>query len=83
MSLLLAIPLIQTQGRLKVLPMKTELGKANAKLAESEEKARNAETEQAKLQSSLDQANAEIERLKTELQQQTVIPPEQGNSVSE
>ena len=56
------IQLRETQSQLE--PMRTELEKANAKLAELEEKARNAETEQAKLQSSLDAANTKIEGLK-------------------
>jgi hypothetical protein len=35
------------------------------------------------MQSALDQANAEIERLKSEIDQQKVSPPEEGNSISQ
>jgi hypothetical protein len=54
----------------------TELESAGANTA------KEAETERSKLQTSLDQANAEIERLKTEVEQQKATQPEQGNSVS-
>ena len=73
--------------------MKNELAKAkeatqqaNAKATELENvanEAKDAETERTKTQSALDQANAEIDRLKSELEQQKVTPPEQGNSVSQ
>jgi peptidoglycan hydrolase CwlO-like protein len=59
---------------------------ANAKASELENaavKAKDAEAERTQIQSALDRANKEIERLKTELEQQKVTPPEQGNSVSQ
>jgi len=43
---------------------------------------KEAETERSKLQAALDQADAEIGRLKTELEQQKANPPEQGDLVS-
>jgi chromosome segregation ATPase len=74
--------------------MQNELAKAkeaseqaNARVTQLESAgantAKEAETERSKLQAALDEANAEIERLKSEGEQQKVIPPEQGNSVSQ
>ena len=52
---------------------------ANARATEFESAgantAKEAETERSKLQAALDQANAEIERLKSELEQQKMTPP--------
>lgn len=72
--------------------MQNELAKAkeatqqaNAKATELEtaaNAAKDAEAERSKLQAALDQANAEIERLKGELEKQKSTPPEQGESVS-
>ena len=57
---------------------------ANAKATELEETAANiakdAEAERSKLQVALDQANAEIERLKIELQQENAVPSPNGDS---
>ena len=47
---------------------------ANARVAEFEERAKNAEAEQSQLQASLGEANAELERLKNELQQTGAAP---------
>jgi chromosome segregation ATPase len=58
---------------------------ANAKATELEtaaNAAKDTEAERSKLQAALDQANAEIERLKGELEKQKSTPPEQGESVS-
>jgi hypothetical protein len=59
---------------------------ANARATEFESAgantAKDAEVERSKLQAALDQANAEIERLKGELDKQKSTPPEQGESVS-
>jgi tropomyosin len=59
---------------------------ANARATEFESAgantAKEAETERSKLQAALDQANAEIERLESELEKQKTTPPEQGESVS-
>jgi hypothetical protein len=43
--------------------------------------AKDAEAERSKLRAALDQANTEIGRLRTEIEQQKAIPSEQGNSV--
>jgi uncharacterized coiled-coil DUF342 family protein len=70
-----------------------ELGKvkeaaeqANARFTELESAgantAKEAEAERSKLQTALDAANTEIERLRTELEQQKASPPEQGDLVS-
>jgi predicted nucleic acid-binding Zn-ribbon protein len=51
---------------------------ASAKASELENAAnhaKDAEVERTQIQSALDQANKEIERLKTELDQQKAIPP--------
>ena len=71
--------------------MQNELAKAkeatqqaNAKATELEtaaNAAKDAEAERSKLQAALDQANAEVERLKSELEQEKATPPEQSNSV--
>jgi chromosome segregation ATPase len=65
---------------------KEEMEQANARATEFESAgantAKDAEAERSKLQASLDQANAEIERLKGELEKQKSTPPEQGESVS-
>jgi len=45
--------------------------------------AKDAEAERSKLQAALDQANAEIERLKTELQQEEALPPQEGDLASQ
>jgi signal transduction protein with GAF and PtsI domain len=45
--------------------------------------AKDAEAERSKLQAALDQANAEIERLRTELQQEKAGPSQDGDSISE
>jgi hypothetical protein len=45
--------------------------------------AKDAEAELSKLQAALDQANVEVERLKSELQQREAVPSQEGNSVSE
>jgi len=74
-------------------PMDAELGKvkeaaeqANARFTELESAgantAKEAEAERSKLQTALDAANTEIERLRTELEQQKASPPEQGDLVS-
>jgi phage gp36-like protein len=65
--------------------MQTELAKAkeateqaNAKAADLENvanEAKDAEADRTKIQSALDQANAEIDRLKSELEQQKTVPP--------
>jgi hypothetical protein len=44
--------------------------------------AKEAESERSKLQAALNQANAEIERLKSELEKQNPNRPDQGESVS-
>src|SRR5215831_18036710 len=73
-------------------PTDAELGKvkeaaeqANARFTELESAgantAKEAEAERSKLQTALDAANTEIERLRTELEQQKAIPPEHRNSV--
>jgi chromosome segregation ATPase len=54
----------------------TELESAGANTA------KETETERNKLQAALDQANTEIERLKSELDKQKSSPPEQGEPVS-
>jgi chromosome segregation ATPase len=54
----------------------TELESAGANTA------KEAETERSKLQAALDQANTEIERLKSELEKPKSTPPAQGESVS-
>lgn len=54
----------------------TELESAGANTA------KEAETERGKLQAALDQANTEIERLKSELEKQKPTPPEQGEPAS-
>ena len=60
---------------------------ANAKATELEETAADivkyAEAERSKLQAALDQANAEIERLRTELQQEKAGPSQDGDSFSD
>jgi chromosome segregation ATPase len=65
---------------------KEAVEQANAKTTELESAgantAKEAETERTKLQTALDQANAEIERLKSELEKPKSTPPEQGQSVS-
>ena len=54
---------------------------ANAKMTELEKKVSAADADKAKLQTALDQANAEIERLKTD--QHTIpLPTQDGNSLS-
>jgi uncharacterized coiled-coil DUF342 family protein len=73
----------QNQSQLEA--MKAELSKANeatqqanAKAAELENaanEAKDAEAKRTQIQSALDQANAEIERLKSELEQQKTVPP--------
>jgi hypothetical protein len=83
--------LSENQSQLEA--MKSELAtakeatqQANAKATELENAAnaaKDTETERSKMQSALDQANKEIERLKTELEQQKANPPEQGNAVSQ
>jgi hypothetical protein len=65
--------------------MEAELEKANqaaeqaktksAELENSANEAKDAEAERAQIQSALDQANKEIERLKSELEQQKTVPP--------
>ncbi len=63
--------------------MATDQAKAKAtELENAANAAKDAEAERSKMQSALDQANAEIERLKTELEKQKSTPPEQGESVS-
>jgi signal transduction protein with GAF and PtsI domain len=58
---------------------------ANARATELESAgantAKDAEAERSKLQAALDQANAQIERLKSQLEQEKATSPEQGNSV--
>jgi predicted RNase H-like nuclease (RuvC/YqgF family) len=60
---------------------------ANARVTELESAgantAKEAKTERSKLLAELDEANEEIERLRTEIEQQKATPPEQGNSVSQ
>ena len=67
---------------------KTELEKsnqtateANAKMTELEKKVTAADADKAKLQTALDQANAEIEQLKTD-QHTNPLPTQDGNSLS-
>ena len=59
---------------------------ANARVTQSERAgantAKEAETERSRLKAALDQANTEIERLKSDLEKQKPTPPEQGESVS-
>ena len=57
--------------------------KEGFRVREEEVKAKDAEAERTQIRSALDQANKEIERLKTELEQQNANPPEQGNAVSQ
>lgn len=53
-----------------------------AELEAAANAAKDAEAERSKLQAALDQANAEVERLKSELQQREAVPSQEGNSVS-
>ena len=53
-----------------------------SELENATNEAKDAKAERGKVQGALDQANAEIERLKAELEQRKAIPPEQGDSVS-
>ena len=69
--------------------MKGELEKANqtvadssAKVAELQKQTAGAEADKAKLKTNLDEANSEIERLKTDLQPKATVPSQDGNSVS-
>lgn len=52
-----------------------------AELEAAANAAKDAEAERSKLQAALDQANAEVERLKSELQQREAVPSQEGNSV--
>ena len=81
----------QTNAKLEATEDELEKAKeateqANARATEFESAgantAKDAEAERSKLQAALDQANAEIERLKGELEKQKSTPPEQGESVS-
>ena len=63
--------------------MPTDQAKAKAtELENAANAAKDAEAERSKMQSALDQANTEIERLKSEIGQQKVSPPEQGDLAS-
>ena len=81
----------QTNAKLEATEDELEKAKeateqANARATEFESAgantAKDAEAERMKFQAALDQANAEIERLKGELEKQKSTPPEQGESVS-
>ena len=78
----------QLEARAAELAMAKEATvQANAKVTELEETAANiakdAEAERDKLQVALDQANSEVDRLKTELQQEKGVPPPNGDSTSD
>ena len=81
----------QTNAKLEATEDELEKAKeateqANARATEFESAgantAKDAEAERMKFQAALDEANAEIERLKGELEKQKSTPPEQGESVS-
>ena len=54
---------------------------SSAKVTELEKKVAEAEADKAKLQTNLDEANSEIERLKTDIQPKSAVPSQDGNSL--
>jgi chromosome segregation ATPase len=82
----------ETQSQLEA--METELTKAKKAMEQANENvaelekyavnaAKDAEAERSKLQAALDHANAEVERLKSDLEQEKASPSEEGDSISQ